>query len=84
MPHRIEVTTKPDFTDAAGEATRKRIHEDLGITNVNSVKTVNVYTLDDGHIDRKLDILGRNFSPTRSSRASPSTGPFFPEAPATG
>ena len=45
MAIRIEVGFKEGIKDAAGEALRKRIVEDLGI-KVASVRTINVYTID--------------------------------------
>jgi len=45
MSIRIEVGFKEGIKDAAGEALRKRIVEDLGI-KVDSLRTINVYTID--------------------------------------
>ncbi|MDP2897508.1 MAG: phosphoribosylformylglycinamidine synthase, partial [bacterium] len=54
--HRIEVGFKKGVTDAAGESVRGRILEHLGI-RVESVKTVDVYTIDGGIDSKKADFL---------------------------
>ena len=47
MPDRIEIGFKKGIRDALGEKIRRRIVEHLGI-QVDAVKTVEVYTIDDG------------------------------------
>jgi len=59
MAHRIEVAFKPEFVDAAGDATAKRIAEDLGI-KTDSVKTVDVYTVDSDIPRSELEQLSRS------------------------
>ena len=56
MIHRVEVGFKEGVTDAAGESVRGRILEHLGI-RVESVKTVDVYTIDGGIDSKKADFL---------------------------
>ena len=56
MIHRIEVGFKEGVTDAAGESVRGRILEHLGIT-VESVKTIDVYTIDAEIDSRQADFL---------------------------
>jgi len=46
MAHRIEVGFKPGVRDALGEKIKRRIHEDLHISGVSEVRTIEVYTLD--------------------------------------
>ena len=57
MPHRIEVGFDGQASDALGEKTKKRIIEDLGIA-VQSVKTVDVFSIDAEMGDEQLRILG--------------------------
>jgi phosphoribosylformylglycinamidine synthase len=59
MAHRIEVGFKPGVKDAAGESTARRIGEDLKI-NVDSVRTVDVYTIDADLGEAELRTLGDN------------------------
>ena len=55
MPHRIEVGMKAGLHDPAGDATRQRLAEDLGI-RVDDVHVLDVYTinarLDDDELER--------------------------------
>jgi len=57
MINRIEVGFKPNVVDALGNSIRKRITEDLKI-NVESVKTVDVYTVDSNLSNEELKMLG--------------------------
>jgi len=59
MLHRIEVVFKENMIDALGSNVKKRIIEDLKI-KVDSVKTVDVYTIDSNLSEEKLNILGEN------------------------
>ncbi|MBI1730761.1 phosphoribosylformylglycinamidine synthase subunit PurL [Candidatus Acetothermia bacterium] len=58
MARRIEVAFKPDYRDALGQSTRKRIHADLGI-ELSDVRTVEVYTLEGTLTDEDTTFLGR-------------------------
>jgi phosphoribosylformylglycinamidine synthase len=62
MPHRIEVGFKPEVRDALGEKIRRRISENLHITGVSGVRTIEVYTLD--------------FSLTHEDLVAVAAGPF--------
>ena len=55
MPERIEIGFKNGVRDALGEKIRGRIVEHLGI-QVDRVRTVEVYTIDDGLNPRELEI----------------------------
>lgn len=57
MTHRIEVGFRPEFTDALGRRTEVRIADDLGI-HVDSVRTVDVYTIDKFFTPEQLRTLG--------------------------
>jgi len=57
MTPRIEVAFKKGMKDALGEGVRKRIVEDLHI-NVDSVRTIEVYTFDADLSGKKLSLLG--------------------------
>ncbi|MDL5503770.1 MAG: phosphoribosylformylglycinamidine synthase subunit PurS, partial [Candidatus Methanoperedens sp.] len=57
MTSRIEVGFKKDIKDALGDSTRKRIVEDLHI-NVESVRTLDVYTIDADISNEQVKILG--------------------------
>jgi len=57
MVHRIEVGFKEDVIDALGNSVKKRIIDDLKI-NVESVRTINVYTIDSELSKEELEILG--------------------------
>jgi len=57
MTRRIEVGFKKGMRDALGESIRKRIVEDLHI-NVDSVRTVEVYTLDATLSKEQAKLLG--------------------------
>ncbi|MBI5229248.1 phosphoribosylformylglycinamidine synthase subunit PurL [Candidatus Micrarchaeota archaeon] len=59
MAHRIEVAFKEGVRDALGEGVRKRIVEHLGF-EVNSVKTIDVYTIDAELDGEQLQELGEN------------------------
>lgn len=58
MPIRIEVGFKDGIKDALGDSTRKRIVEDLHI-NVESVRTIDVYTFDADISIEQLNVLGK-------------------------
>ena len=47
MAFRIEVGTKPDFPDPAGDSLSRRIQSELGIKGVKSARVVDVYTIDE-------------------------------------
>ncbi len=77
MPHRIEVIFRDGITDALGESVKKRIIEYLDL-HVDSVHTVDVYTIDK-ELDRKqLDFLGRELF------ADPVTQIFSCDSPIAG
>ena len=57
MPHRIEVTFKNGITDALGESVTKRIIEYLNLP-VESVRTIDAYTIDKELDDKQLEFLG--------------------------
>ena len=59
MLHRVEVSFKPNVVDALGNSIGKRITEDLKI-KTDSVKTVDVYTIDGDLSDEELIVLGEN------------------------
>ena len=58
MAHRIEVGFKGGIKDALGEKTRKGISENLGIA-VQTVKTIEVFSIDAELSSGQLEILGR-------------------------
>lgn len=58
MPHRIEVAFKEDVTDALGNKIEKRVIENLGIS-VDSIRTVDIYTIDKELSEEKLAFLGQ-------------------------
>ena len=58
MAHRIEVSFKPEYTDAPGRSIQARILSDLGI-HASVVRTVEVYTLAEQLAPKELDLLGR-------------------------
>ena len=57
MTSRIEVGFKKGIKDALGDSTRKRIVEDLHI-DVESVRTLDVYTIDADISNEQVKILG--------------------------
>ncbi len=57
MTPRIEVAFKKGMKDALGEGVKKRIVEDLHI-NVDSVRTIEVYTFDADLSGKELSLLG--------------------------
>ncbi|VVB84700.1 Phosphoribosylformylglycinamidine synthase subunit PurL [uncultured archaeon] len=57
MVSRIELGFKKGMRDALGEGIKKRIIEDLHI-NVESVRTIDVYTLDPAQSKENLSLLG--------------------------
>ncbi|MBN1573533.1 MAG: phosphoribosylformylglycinamidine synthase subunit PurS [Deltaproteobacteria bacterium] len=57
--HRIEVGLRRRFKDALGDKMKKRIAEDLKI-DVDSVKTINVYTIDADFKDSELTKIAEN------------------------
>ena len=59
MVHRIEVGFKPEIRDSLGEMIKKKISEDLSI-NIDSVKTVDVYTIDADLSVKQLKTLAEN------------------------
>lgn len=59
MAHRIEVDFKEGMFDALGESTKKGIAEHLGI-DLNSIKTVDVFTIDSDLTKEELNDLGSN------------------------
>jgi phosphoribosylformylglycinamidine synthase II len=58
MPHRIEVAFKQGLRDPLGEKTATRIRNDLGLV-VQSVRTVDCYTIDASLDNSQLELLGR-------------------------
>ena len=58
MAHRIEVGMKPDRPDAAGEALRRRLAEDLGIA-VDEVRVIDVYTIAADLTPTELELVRR-------------------------
>jgi phosphoribosylformylglycinamidine synthase len=64
MINRIEVGFKENVVDALGNSIKKRIIEDLKI-KVDSVNTVDVYTIDSNSSENELKVLGKElFSDT--------------------
>ena len=59
MAHRIEVGFKPEIRDSLGEMIKKRIIEDL-LINVDSVKTIDAYTIDADLSVKQLKTLAEN------------------------
>ena len=57
MVRRIEVAFKKDMRDALGEGIKKRIVDELHI-DVESVRTIDVYTFDPELTKEKLSLLG--------------------------
>ncbi|MDD5472527.1 MAG: phosphoribosylformylglycinamidine synthase subunit PurL [Candidatus Methanoperedens sp.] len=57
MTSRIEVGFKKGMKDALGDGVKKRIVEDLHI-NVDSVRTIEVYTFDASLSEKELNLLG--------------------------
>ncbi len=57
MPHRIEVAIKQGLRDSSGEKQAARIRNDLGLA-VQSVRTVDCYTIDAGLTKAQLELLG--------------------------
>ena len=58
MIHRIEVGFKPGIKDALGEKTQRKIIEHLGI-NVESVETVEIYTVEGNVTDEDAERIAR-------------------------
>ena len=58
MSHRIEVSFRKDITDALGESVKTRITDYLGLS-IDSVKTIDIYTIDRELNQEKLDLLSR-------------------------
>ncbi|MBI3587761.1 phosphoribosylformylglycinamidine synthase subunit PurL [Candidatus Micrarchaeota archaeon] len=56
--HRIEVGFKPGVRDALGEGIAKRVAEELAV-EVKSVKTIDVYTIDEENITKVHDSQNR-------------------------
>jgi phosphoribosylformylglycinamidine synthase len=59
MVNRIEVGFKKGMKDALGDSIKKRIIEDIHI-NVDSVRTIEVYSIDADLTDEQVMILGEN------------------------
>lgn len=59
MINRIEIGFKENVVDALGNSIKKRIIEDLKI-KVDSVKTVDIYTIDGDLSNEKLNMLGED------------------------
>ena len=57
MIYRIEVGFKTNVVDALGNSVKKRIIEDLKI-KIDSVKTIDVYTIDSDLSNEELNMLG--------------------------
>jgi phosphoribosylformylglycinamidine synthase len=57
MIHRIEVGFKANVVDALGNSVKKRIIEDLKI-KIDSVKTIDIYTIDSDSSNEELNMLG--------------------------
>jgi phosphoribosylformylglycinamidine synthase len=57
MLHRIEVSFKPNVVDALGNSIKKKITEDLKI-KTDSIKAVDVYTIDSILSNEELNIIG--------------------------
>lgn len=57
--HRIEVGLRREFKDALGDKMKKRIAEDLKI-NIDSVKTINVYTINSEFKEGELKKIAEN------------------------
>ncbi len=58
-PHRIEVGLRREFKDALGDKMKKRIEKDLNIP-IDSVKTLNVYTISTEFTDIELTKIAEN------------------------
>jgi phosphoribosylformylglycinamidine synthase II len=58
MPHRIEVAIKQGLRDSSGEKQAARVRSDLGIA-VQSVRTIDCYTIDAALTKAQLEHLGR-------------------------
>jgi phosphoribosylformylglycinamidine synthase II len=58
MPHRIEVAIKQGLRDSSGEKQAARIRDDLGLA-VQSVRTIDCYTIDAALTKAQLELLGR-------------------------
>jgi len=58
MPHRIEVALRADLRDPVGEKVRSKIEHELGLA-VESVRTVDVYTIDTSLESRQLIALAQ-------------------------
>lgn len=58
MAHRIEVSLKIEFADAAAESLRARMHEDFGATSIRSVRIADVYTFEDNLLPEELSRIG--------------------------
>lgn len=59
MAHRIEVGFREGMPDALGESIRRGIREDLGIS-LDSVKTVDVFTIDSDLTEEELGAVSNN------------------------
>jgi phosphoribosylformylglycinamidine synthase len=73
MPHRIEVSFKPDCRDPLGESVQRAIVEDLGLS-VDTVRTIDVYTIDADLSPQEVERLRRELF----------TDPIVQESSATG
>ena len=58
MPHRLEVTLKPELFDAEGETLRRKAWDYFGI-QLDTVRTVSIITIDADLSPKQLDIVRR-------------------------
>ncbi len=56
MPHRLEITLKPELKDAEGEAIRKKARDYFGL-EIESIRTVHVLTIDADLTDTQLEAM---------------------------
>ena len=78
MPHRLEITLKPDLKDPEGEGLRKKAKDYLGLT-LGEVRTIQVLTFDTSLSEEALeDIRVRIFTNpvTQQSTFQPLAGEF--------
>ncbi len=58
MPHRLEITLKPDLLDAEGEGVRRKAEAYFHI-RIDRIRTIRIITIDADLSDRQLQILQR-------------------------
>ena len=58
MPHRLEVTLKPELFDAEGETLRRKAWDYFGI-QLDTVRTVSIITIDADLSPEQLEIVRR-------------------------